>query len=195
MLTSCCHCGDAKLLREIGFSAYLSKPVRPSQLYDCLRLVLAAPSTSTAERGKPLLTRHSVVEIKKHNTRILLAEDNPVNARLVIRILEKAGYPAGRAVNGREVLAALDKIRYDLVLMDVQMPEMDGLETTRAIRQKELLSGKHVPIIALTAHAIKGDQQICLDAGLDDYLSKPIRPKLLIFTVERVLRQEKETMA
>ncbi len=194
MLTSHCNRGDGKLMREAGFSAFLTKPVKLSQLYNCLRLLLATPSILKTEEPKPLLTRHSVVEIQKRNTRILLAEDNAVNAHLVLRTLEKAGYSVDQAVNGKEVLAALGGKHYALILMDVQMPGMDGLDATRAIRQNESLSGEHIPIIALTAHALKGDEEICLKAGMDDYLSKPIQPKNLVSAVEALLSHTTESI-
>jgi two-component system sensor histidine kinase/response regulator len=154
---------------------------------------LAPPSITKAEDPKPLFTRHSGVEIQKQHTKILLAEDNPVNSHLALKTLEKAGYPADRVSNGKEVLAALNQKQYNLILMDVQMPELDGLETTQAIRQNEVLSGNHIPIIALTAHALKGDEEICLKAGMDDYLSKPIQPKILVAMVERHLLRSPES--
>jgi|SRR5579863_2125349 len=115
--------------------------------------------------------------------RILLVEDNAINQTVAVRLLEKQGYTVQVAPNGREALAALEKSRFDLVLMDLQMPEMDGFEATRAIRQKELGGGGHLPIIAMTAHAMKGDREQCLAAGMDDYLSKPIEKEKLYQTV------------
>jgi len=111
--------------------------------------------------------------------RILLAEDNLVNQRLATRLLEKRGHHVVVAANGREALAALEKDIFDLVLMDMQMPEMDGFEATAAIRQKEKTDGGHLPIVALTAHAMKGDREKCLAAGMDGYLTKPLRPQEL----------------
>jgi CheY-like chemotaxis protein len=107
--------------------------------------------------------------------RILLTEDNPVNQKLACRILEKAGYTVVVAGNGREALAELDRSTFDVVLMDVQMPELGGYETVQILREKERLTGQHVSVIALTAHAMKGDRERCLAAGMDDYISKPIR--------------------
>jgi two-component system sensor histidine kinase/response regulator len=136
------------------------------------------------EQGRQvsLVTRHSLRETgtSMASLRVLLAEDNPVNQRLVIRLLEKLGHQVAVANNGREALAALDTENFDLVLMDVQMPEMDGLEATTAIREKEKGSGTHQQIIALTAHAMKGDRERCLKAGMDGYLSKPVVSKDLI---------------
>jgi two-component system, sensor histidine kinase and response regulator len=106
----------------------------------------------------------------------LVAEDNLVNQRLALRLLEKRGHRVVLAANGRKALEALEKHNYDLVFMDVQMPEMDGMEATAKIRATEKLTGGHIPVVALTAHAMKGDQELCLAAGMDDYLTKPIRP-------------------
>ena len=122
--------------------------------------------------------------------RILLAEDNLVNQRLVKRILEKRGHIVVLAGNGREALEALRNETFDLVLMDVQMPEIDGLEATRAIRETEKVSGMHVPIVALTAHAMKGDQDRCLAAGMDGYLSKPVHASDLLRTIEAYGKRE-----
>jgi two-component system, sensor histidine kinase and response regulator len=118
---------------------------------------------------------------------VLLAEDNPVNQRLAVRLLEKRGHSVVVAGNGREALEALEKQSFDLVFMDVQMPEMDGLEATAAIREKEKGSGVHRPIIALTAHAMKGDRERCLASGMDGYLTKPIRPQELDEILEQNL--------
>ena len=134
----------------------------------------------------PLITRFSVQDARDPSAflRVLLAEDNAVNQRLAVRLLEKRGHRVTVAGNGREALEALEKESFDLVFMDVQMPEMDGLEATAAIREKEKTSGGHQPIIALTAHAMKGDREKCLAGGMDGYLAKPIRPQEL----EEILR-------
>jgi CheY-like chemotaxis protein len=126
---------------------------------------------------------------ERNKVRILLAEDNPVNQTLAVHVLEKRGYTVVVAGDGRAALAALDlaaldEDKFDLVLMDVQMPEMDGFEATAAIRARERLTGAHLPIIAMTAHALKGDQERCLAAGMDGYISKPIRVQELLATVE-----------
>jgi CheY-like chemotaxis protein len=114
---------------------------------------------------------------------ILLADDNAVNLKLALRLLEKQGYCVTVATNGREVLAAHDREEFDLVLMDVQMPEMDGFEATTAIRAREIRTGRHLPIIAMTAHAMQGDHERCLSAGMDDYISKPIDSKELFESI------------
>jgi signal transduction histidine kinase/DNA-binding response OmpR family regulator len=178
MLTSAGHSGDAARCQELGVAAYLLKPIRQSELREAIARVLGA----VVGKGPiPLITRFSLLDAREPSVSlsVLLAEDNAVNQRLASRLLEKRGHRVVVAANGQEALAALEKGDYDLVLMDVQMPEMDGLEATAAIRKKEKLSGNHQMIIALTAHAMKGDQERCLAAGMDGYLSKPIRSQEL----------------
>jgi CheY-like chemotaxis protein/HPt (histidine-containing phosphotransfer) domain-containing protein len=136
------------------------------------------------------VTRHSVAEQKKGKIRILLAEDNMINQKVALRHLERIGYRADVAANGKEVLQALERTPYDLIFMDVQMPEMDGFEATAAIRRREREKGGHIPIIAMTAHAMKGDRERCLEAGMDDYVSKPIQPQGLIDAITRWLDNE-----
>ena len=174
MLTSAGQRGDAKRCREIGVAAYLTKPVRREEL---LEAILTALGTTAMNEAMPaLVTRHSLREDRNH-LRILLAEDNAVNQLLAVRLMERRGHSVTVAGNGKEALAALEKGSFDLVLMDVQMPEMDGFEATALIRQKERTSGNHLPVIAMTAHAMKGDKERCLEAGMDDYITKPIRPE------------------
>jgi two-component system sensor histidine kinase/response regulator len=175
MLTSAGHRGDAARCQELGMAAYLLKPIRQSELREAIARVLGA----VAEKGAiPLVTRFSLQHPREPAAflRVLVAEDNPVNQRLVVRLLEKRGHRVQVAVNGREALQALDKQRFDLVLMDVQMPEMDGVEATAAIRKKEKGSGWHTPIVAVTANVMKGDREKYLASGMDGYLAKPIRP-------------------
>jgi two-component system sensor histidine kinase/response regulator len=177
MLSSAGQRGDAKRCRELGISAYLTKPVRQAELLDA---VLTALGTRTIVDGSPaLVTRHSLRE-QGHNLRILLVEDNAVNQMLAVRLLEKRGNTVTVAGNGKEALVALEKDGFDLALMDVQMPVMDGFQATAAIREKEKMSGNHLPIIAMTAHAMAGDRERCLEAGMDNYLTKPIRLQELI---------------
>lgn len=178
MLTSSGHRGDAARCKELGVSAYLLKPVRQSDLREAIARVLGARPQDGAI---PLITRFSLHDARepKESLRVLLAEDNLVNQRLAVRLLEKRGHRVLVAANGLEALNALAKEQFDLVLMDVQMPEMDGLEATAAIRQREKGTGMHQPVVALTAHAMKGDQEKCLAGGMDGYLTKPIRPQEL----------------
>ncbi len=182
MLTSAGHLGDAARCRELGISAYLVKPIRQGELLQAICNVL---NLSTQKKA-PLVTRHTLRELR-NRSRILLAEDNAINQALAVRLLEKRGYMVSVAVNGRETLAAYDNNNIDLVLMDVQMPEMDGLEATAAIRQRERSTGRHTPIVAMTAHALKSDEERCLSAGMDAYISKPIRTNELFTTIERLL--------
>jgi two-component system, sensor histidine kinase and response regulator len=190
LLTSRGNRGEAREMQEIGFAAYLTKPIKGSQLRDCLTLVASKRIIEPETRPIPLVTRHSVAEQKKGQIRILLAEDNIINQKVALRHLERIGYRADVATNGKEVLEALERIPYDLIFMDVQMPEMDGFEATAAIRRKEREKGGHIPIIAMTAHAMKGDRERCLEAGMDDYLSKPIQPQGLIDAIARWLDNE-----
>ena len=178
MLTSAGHRGDAARCQVLGISAYLLKPIRQSELRDAIARVLGA---AESESEIPLITRYSLADTQDpgRSLRILLAEDNPVNQRLASRMLEKRGHRVIVTSNGREAVDALAKERVDLILMDVQMPEMDGFEATAAIREAEAAGGPRLPIVALTAHAMKGDRERCLAAGMDAYLAKPIRPEEL----------------
>lgn len=182
MLTSAGQRGDAARCRELGIIAYLIKPIKQSDLLEAILIALGKPSQE-AERPV-LLTRHSLREVRQR-LRVLLAEDNPVNQTLAVRLLEKRGHSVVVAANGKEALAALEQQRpFDLVLMDLQMPEMDGFHATAAIREKEKATGHHLPIIAVTAHAMKGDRERCLAAGMDGYIPKPIQAKELFETIE-----------
>jgi CheY-like chemotaxis protein len=182
MLSSAGQRWDAKRCRELGVAAYLTKPVRQEELLDA---ILNALGTTSGKQIEPaLVTRHSLREQSAH-LQILLAEDNPINQMLTVRLLEKRGHSVTVAENGKEALAVLETRSFDLVLMDIQMPEMDGYAATAAIRQKEKMSGNHLCVIAMTAHAMVGDRQRCLDAGMDDYISKPIRTDELSELLER----------
>src|SRR3984893_1716744 len=183
MLTSAGHLGDAARCRELGISAYLMKPVRQAELLDAICKVLnRVPNTAISS----LVTRHSLQE-DKHRPRVLLAEDNAVNQTLAVRLLEKRGYSVKVAGSGLLALEAFEKEQFDAVLMDIQMPGIEAFEATALIREKEKLTGRHVPIIAMTAHALKGDQERCLSAGMDGYVSKPIRTSELFSTIESLL--------
>ena len=187
MLTSAGMRGDAARSMEIGFDAYLTKPVKPSQLFNCLATAIHGDKKATTGQRVPLITRHSIRETAKRRTKLLVAEDNVTNQKVAQRIIEKLGYQAVVVTNGREAVEAIDRFPYDLILMDVQMPELDGFEATAMIRRKQALGGPRVPIIAMTAHALKGDRERCLAAGMDDYVSKPIQPKQLSEILKRYL--------
>jgi two-component system sensor histidine kinase/response regulator len=183
MLSSAGQRGDAVRCRELGVAAYLTKPVRQSEL---LEAILAALGTrAKGDTPSSLVTVHSLRASKSH-FRALLAEDNAVNQLVAVRLLEKVGHTVIVAANGKEALEAWRKEPFDLVLMDVQMPEMNGWEATRAIREEERSTGGHIPIIALTAHAMKGDEERCLAAGMDLYLTKPIRTSDLLAALDQV---------
>jgi signal transduction histidine kinase/CheY-like chemotaxis protein len=177
MLTSGAHRRDAVRCHELGPSAYLIKPIRECDLRDVIVRVLAGERTSVFSE----ITRPSGqdAQASRSTLRILVAEDNRVNQRLVVRLLEKRGHQIVVAGDGRQALEALKNEKFDLVLMDVQMPRMDGVEATAAIRQTEESSGRHMPIIALTANAMKGDREKYLASGMDGYLAKPIRAQEL----------------
>jgi two-component system sensor histidine kinase/response regulator len=183
MLSSVGHRGDGARVRELGVASYLTKPVRQSILLDAMLSVLAGKDLP-ADR-QVLVTRHSLNEARR-SLRILLAEDNAVNRQLVTSLLAKRGHTSVSVVNGREAVAAVAGGGFDLVLMDVQMPEMDGLQATEAIRKAEEITGTHVPIVALTAHAMKGDREACLAAGTDEYLSKPVNATELFALIETI---------
>jgi CheY-like chemotaxis protein len=161
---------------EVGIAAYLTKPVSQTDLWQAILRVCGTARSSA--RSAPMTTQHAKQESCQW-LRLLLAEDNVINQRLVMRLLEKQGHTVEVVNNGREALAAVTERPFDLVLMDVQMPEMDGLEATAAIRAQERQTGQHLPIIALTANAMKGDAEVCLAAGMDGYVSKPIKMEAL----------------
>jgi signal transduction histidine kinase/CheY-like chemotaxis protein len=187
MLTSAGHRGDVERCKQLGIAGYLLKPIRQSEMREAIARVLGAQQKPGAI---PFITRYSLHDARDPSEvlNILVAEDNVVNRRLATMLLEKRGHRVTVACNGREALEALEAGAYDLVFMDVQMPEMDGLEATAAVRKKESSTGKHQPIIALTAHAMKGDQERCLAAGMDGYLTKPIRPQELDVILQRYLK-------
>jgi two-component system sensor histidine kinase/response regulator len=183
MLTSLGQKGDAARCRQLGIAAYLMKPARQNELLETLcRVISKSPDPET----QTLITRHTLRE-ERDRVRILLAEDNAVNQTLAVRLLEKRGYLVTVAADGHAALAALEKQSFDLILMDVQMPQMDGFQATAAIRQKEESGARRTPIVAMTAHALKGDQERCLAAGMDGYVSKPIRTAELFAAIETAL--------
>jgi PAS domain S-box-containing protein len=187
MVTSGGQRGDAARCRELGISAYLSKPVRQVDLLEAIVNVLSVKVQ--AAENPSIVTRHSLRE-KRRGWQILVAEDNVVNQRLATHLLDSRGHHVTIANNGREALELLGKQPFDLVLADVQMPEMDGLQLARAIREKEKNTTTHLPIIAMTAHAMKGDRERCLEAGMDSYVSKPINARQLFETIDGLGRAE-----
>ena len=200
LLTSYGQRGDGAVAREAGIAAYLTKPVRQSQLFDCLVSVLNQPvtagdgQTTSTDCQTSLITRHILQETRALSPRLLLlAEDNIVNQKVAMRQLQKLGYRADAVVNGREALEALRRIPYDLVLMDCQMPEMDGYEATAEIRRREG-TARHTTIVAMTAHALDGDREKCLAGGMDDYISKPVNAAELGRVLERCFSVEDATV-
>jgi two-component system, sensor histidine kinase and response regulator len=189
MLTSGGQRGDAARCSELGIAAYLLKPVRQSELREAIARVLNVQESFAVE---PMVTRESLVEARDPagTFQILLAEDNPVNQKLATRLLTKRGHRVTVAGNGKEALAALAEGAYDLVLMDIQMPEMDGLEATMKLREQEKITGRHQPIVAMTALAMKGDRHRCIEAGMDGYLTKPIRQQELDEALESFAGQK-----
>ncbi len=183
MLTSGGRRGDGQRCKELGIAAYLIKPVLQSDLLETLLRVLG--SRPGAAEPPQLITRHTLREARQ-SLRVLLAEDNIVNQRLAVRLLEKEGHSVVVAADGAKALQALERQAFDLILMDVQMPVMDGVETTAAIRKLEQSNGAHIPIVAMTAHAMAGDRQKFLSLGMDGYVSKPIHTRDLFDAIENL---------
>jgi two-component system sensor histidine kinase/response regulator len=183
MLTSAGQRGDAVRCRALGIAGYLTKPVSQFQLVDAMRLALGR--TAEASSAVELITRHTLLE-NPRQLRILLAEDNLINQKVARRMLEKEHHSVTVVGNGREALKALERQPFDLILMDIQMPEMDGLQATIAIREEEQKGKERIPIIALTAHVMSGDRERCLAAGMDGYASKPISIAELLGEIKRL---------
>jgi signal transduction histidine kinase/DNA-binding response OmpR family regulator len=199
MLTPMGLRGDAATLREAGYDAYVSKPVRQSILMDALATAWGRIRQNAPDGG--LITTRRIMEsrsaqrirdAKFDRARILVVEDNPVNQKMAVRILEKLDCRVDIAANGEEAIDMITKLPYELVLMDCQMPVMDGFEATRAIRAREAVTGGHLTIIAVTANAMSGDRDACLAAGMDDYTSKPVRTEKLVELLEKWLRRRGE---
>ncbi len=189
MLTSAGKYGDVARSRKLGVAAYMMKPIKQSELFDGMVSVLGRANPSQAEGAES-----SCAEVAARALHVLLAEDNAVNQRLAVAILERRGHQVTVANNGEEAVEAFSSSRYDAILMDVQMPLMDGLEATASIRQLEQRTGGHIPIIAMTAHAMKGDKERCIEGGMDGYVSKPIRADELFAAVEGLVSHD-ETVA
>jgi CheY-like chemotaxis protein len=177
MLSSAGRHEDATRCRVLGVDSYLSKPVTQSDLFDATVDALHFRAAKTpGSLSSPALAVHDEPIPALKSLNILLAEDNAINQKLAVRVLELMGHRITTAVNGKLALNALESQTFDLILMDLQMPEMDGLEATRLIREQERGGDRHMPIVAMTAHALKGDRERCLDAGMDGYVAKPINP-------------------
>lgn len=175
--------GHGQAAKQAGIDAYLTKPIRQSQLYDSIARVMSNVDKSASE---PLVTRHSLAEAQAAvRVKVLLAEDSIVNQKVAVRMLEKLGCRVDAVANGLEAVEALGRIPYDLVFMNCQMPEMDGYLATGAIRERESAMDGHIPIIAMTANAMAGDRERCLEAGMDDYISKPVKSEQLLGIVRR----------
>ncbi len=172
LMTSAGQRGDTLRCRELGIASYLTKPVRQSELREAIAAALG--TSHDYENSSLPVTRHSIHEAQRRSRRILLAEDNVINQKVIQRLAEKQGHTVVVVNNGVEAVEAVEREEFDIVLMDVQMPEMDGLEATEEIRRREKGSARHQTIVAMTAHAMKGDRERCLQAGMDDYLSKPV---------------------
>ena len=187
LMTAMGNRGDAKRFEKIGFAAYLTKPVKQSHLFDCLSLVSELKNYDNTKQIETIITRHSLAEDQKNKLRILLAEDNLINQKVALATLKKLGYKSDVAANGKEVLKALSENQYRLILMDCQMPEMDGYKATQEIRKLEDPNIKNIPIIAMTANAMEGDRKKCIEAGMDDYMTKPVKPQILSDLLEKWL--------
>src|ERR1035441_4562060 len=191
MLTSAGQPNDAARVKQAGFDDYLIKPVRSSRLLDCLKTAIS-PKPQTHSSPHPVRPGTKGVAANGQKTRILVADDNTTNQLVALAMLKRIGHCGDVVANGLEAIRALTQIPYDVVLMDVQMPEMDGLEATRRIRDpKTGVQNSRVPIIAMTAHAMKGDQDKCLAAGMDDYIAKPVQFDELVSVLQRWLERAK----
>jgi CheY-like chemotaxis protein len=187
MLSSAAQIEDADRCRLLGIGASVTKPAKQSDIMDAILSVLGDTGTDFV----PLADLQTASTGPRVALRVLVAEDNPVNQELAMRLLQKAGHSVVVASTGRKAVRACDEQAFDLILMDVQMPEMGGLEATRILREKEKTSGRRVAIIAMTAHAIKGDRERCLAAGMDHYVSKPIDSRKLFSAIDEALLSSK----
>jgi PAS domain S-box-containing protein len=180
LLTFAGHREDQARAKSVGAVAAVTKPVKQSELWDAIVTALHVPGRQKTR----LSAARSAARGAQRRLRVLVAEDNPVNQELVLHLLERRGHSAIVAENGKQAIAALEKHKFDVVVMDVQMPEMGGIEATEEIRRKEKSNGGHIPVFAMTAHAMPGDRERCLAAGMDGYISKPIDPKLFTQIIE-----------
>ncbi len=190
LLTSPGVRGDARICRDMGIEAYLPKPITANNLREVIESVLGLSVRGREDTATELITKHTIVENKKKDLQILLAEDYPTNQQIAMRHLSRAGFRVDLAQNGREAVEAFKRKRYDLILMDIQMPEMDGFEATKEIRKLETHNSTvhpfhHLPIIAMTAHAMQGYRERCLEADMDDYITKPLKRKKLLALLDK----------
>jgi CheY-like chemotaxis protein len=214
MLASPNHKGDAAPWQKLGVSAFITKPVKNSHLLDAVRSVISKPdkkkspapasqpkaqqessspppesTTSPPRSEKAIQEKKETPEESAHSYRVLIAEDNIVNQKVAYFMLEKQEHQVTGVRDGKEALDALEKGIFDVILMDIQMPNMNGFEATSAIREKEKQTGEHIPIIAMTAHAMKGDRETCLEAGMDDYVSKPLKSDVLLSKIQATVQK------
>ena len=177
--------GEIKRMEDIGFAAYLIKPTKQSELFDCLTMI-SASAKGCKQKDKSIITKNRLLEMRREHLKVLLAEDNIINQYVAVEILKKMGIDSDIAINGIEALNLLKEKEYDVVLMDIQMPEMDGFEAAKKIRNSETDVINHdIPIIAITANVLQGDREKCLEAGMNDYISKPIVPAELVKALDK----------
>ena len=196
-LTSLGRQGDGKLSKDLGVAAYLTKPVRRDDLHQAILMALGRLTDPATETTRTLITKHTLAEERRKNGKILLVEDYPTNQEVAMLHLRGAGYDVDLAENGKQGLEAFHRCAYDIILMDMQMPVLNGYEATARIREHELkgasggaadMRAARVPIVAMTANATSGDREKCMEAGTDDYITKPLTRKVLLAIVEKWLR-------
>jgi CheY-like chemotaxis protein len=192
LLSSIDQACDSDTLAKIGFAAALTKPTRVSELLECIERVMSVSSDAWHQRSQPMLTRarlEAVESVLKYSGEVLVVEDNPVNQKVARRFLERMGLTVTIAADGQQGVALYQSSHFDVILMDVQMPVLDGCAATRAIRKLEHGTQKHIPIVALTADAMVQQLEECRAAGMDDHLTKPIEVEALRSTLGKYLRQ------
>jgi two-component system sensor histidine kinase/response regulator len=188
MLSSAMPADAGRRYRELGVASYLLKPASQSELLDAILIAIGGAVEMQSTEPAPIMRADN-------GLRILLAEDNAINRALAAAILEKRGHSLVHAANGREAVEAAAREAFDLIFMDVQMPEMDGFEATNRIRQSEKGSGRHLPIVAMTAHAMTGDRERCLAAGMDDYISKPLKKEDILKILDTIPKSVSSSIA
>jgi len=181
--------GDAAPWLKLGVSSFLAKPIKLSELAKAINTILGDPKKPGVQ---PEASKQQDAETHQECYRILIVEDNMVNRKVAYFMLEKKGHEVTGVENGQEALTALENNIFDLILMDVQMPVMDGFKATEAIRKKEETTGEHIPIIAMTAHAMKGDRERCLEAGMDEYTTKPLNPAEVFQKINDAMKSKKK---